>query len=102
MKNGQGPGSRTGLKISREVVLVAAACVVVTGAAVRFWDNIHYNHLLLQANSRADTAQIQLSQEKQDIRFMIKNDNHQLNCYDLQSSYDRGLCRTHDQTNPNP
>lgn len=77
------------------VAVLLLICAVVTALAVRFFIDIHYNNLLLQANNQAGTTQTELGKEQYDVNFLINNSG-QLNCYALRSDYVRNLCFTHD------
>lgn len=79
------------------VAVLLLICAVVTALTVRFFVDIHYSNLLLQANNQAGTSQTELSKEQYDVNFLINNSG-QLNCYALRSSYVRNLCFTHDHT----
>jgi len=80
-----------------EILILVVAFSMITGGLVKFYDNEHYNNSLLQSNNQATSAQSQLKAEQSDIGFIIEHDNGQINCYDLQSSYDRNICNSHSQ-----
>lgn len=89
------PSAKTNFNWS--ILLIVVVCSAITGGIVRFSDNIHYNSALLQASSQTNSAQSQLEAEQHDMQFIISHDSSQLNCYELQSSFDRNLCDTHNQ-----
>lgn len=96
-----GPSGRLSRPLKIKITLLAIICAVVAGTAIRFLDNVHYNGLLQQANNQAVSAQNKLDSEQHDLQFVINNAGTQLNCYDLQSTYARRVCSSHNQTNPN-
>jgi hypothetical protein len=79
------------------VFFLVLACSAITAGIVRFSENLHYSNSLLQANDQTNSAQTQLAAEQRDVKFIISHDNSQLNCYEMQSSYDRNLCNLHNQ-----
>lgn len=84
-----------------KVVLLVIVFSVMTMVMVNFFDNLHYSNLLLQANGQATVAQTQLGKEQYDVKYLIDNNTHQLNCYDLLSTYARNICNTHDHNPAN-
>lgn len=82
------------------VVSLVVISIVATILIMRFFYGVHYNNLLLQANGATSEAQSKLGDEKHDVQFLIHNSNSQINCYQLQSSYDKGLCNAHNQLLP--
>lgn len=74
--------------------------IVLVGGAVQFYNVIHYDNLLGQANSQAASYQNTLSNEQIDAKFILANTRGQINCDQLLTSYDRNLCNIHDQGNP--
>ena len=79
------------------VIFILIIACVITGAIVNFINKVHYTNVLLGLQHQANAAQGQLSKEKYDVSFIIKNYGGSINCYDLQSSYARGLCNQHNQ-----
>lgn len=77
-------------------LVLIVLCSLATGLLVNFFNNLHYNNLLLKVNGQASAAQAELSKEQYDAKFIISNGGTQLNCYDLRSSYVRGICYKHE------
>ena len=71
---------------------------IISGLMVNFYNSVHYSNLVSQADGQASAAQSQLGKEQYDVKFLINNNNKQINCYDLRSDYARGLCTTHDNS----
>ncbi len=71
---------------------------VITGLVVNFFENVHYNNLLSQANNQAGSIQTELNKEQYDVKLLIDNGNGQFNCYELRSDYARNLCFSHQST----
>jgi hypothetical protein len=72
---------------------------IITGLLVNFFNSVHYSNIVSQADGQTSSAQSELGKEQYDVKFLVNNTgNKQINCYDLRSDYDRGLCSTHDNT----
>ena len=80
-------------------LLVIVFCLI-TAVLVNFLNNLHYKNQILQDSNQVTAAQSQQDKEQYDLSFVINNDNSQLNCYDLHSTYARGVCNTHNSNQP--
>lgn len=71
---------------------------IISGVLVNFYNTVHYSNLLSQADGQVSAAQYELGKEQYDVKFLISNNSKQINCYDLQSEYARGLCTAHNSS----
>lgn len=93
--------SKTRGKFNWNVVFMIVVFSAITGLGVNFFDYLHHNNSLLQANGQASSAQTELAKEQYDVKFLINNSSNQLNCYDLRSNYARSTCDLHNNNTPN-
>jgi len=73
--------------------------ILLVAGGVQFYNVIHYDNLLGQANLKTASAQAALNQEQTDAIFIISNSSGQINCDQLLTNYDRSLCNAHDKGN---
>lgn len=79
------------------VFVLVVFCSVLTGLAALFFTNLHYSNQIINDNNEISSYQTQVKSEQHDIQFIIEHDNTQINCYELNSSYDRNICNSHNQ-----
>lgn len=79
-----------------KVVVLVLVAMLVAVLGTDFFDKLHYNNELTQANHDYGVLQSTETQEHADLHFVVTNYPSALNCYQLQSPYAQQLCQKHD------